>query len=514
MKLSKKHIRTLVQLFFLTLVGLIAVNHTLAESGQSIPFLASASVHAICPFGGVETFYQLLTTGSYIQKIHSSALVLMGIAFTLTIIFGPVICGWVCPLGSIQEWVGRLGKRLLGKRYNQLMPKRLDKILRYLRYVLLALVLYNTAVSGMLLFANADPYYALFHFWTGETAVAALVILGLTLGLSLVVERPWCKYACPYGALLGVFNPIRLFKIRRQPSSCIDCGNCDRACPMNIQVSNQLVVRDHQCISCLQCTSEQRCPVEKTVTFGKISSLVLGITVLGLMFGGISLGSALGIYQTESDKVPAKYSEGQAEGAYDPADIRGSYTLREVSELFEIDEAVLREAFQIPETADLSAFKSKDIEPLYENATEEIGNSSLQVFVALYKGLPISLADVFLPEPAVRLIEANNPALSPEEKAYLDTHTLILETAPAPAPATTPGQGAGSGSTETAAAEPAVNGQTTFKGLLDLGISQAQIEAVIQGPMPMTNLSVRDYCRDQGLAFSEVKAAFLELVKN
>lgn len=454
MKPAKKHIRTLVQLFFFTLVGLIAVNHTLAESGQSIPFLASASVHAICPFGGVETFYQLLTTGGYIQKIHSSALVLMGIAFTLTILFGPVICGWVCPLGSIQEWVGRLGKRLLGKRYNQLIPKRIDKILRYLRYVLLALVLYNTAVSGMLLFANADPYYALFHFWTGETAIAALVILGLTLGLSLVVERPWCKYACPYGALLGVFNPIRLFKIKRQPSSCIDCGNCDRACPMNIQVSDQQVIRDHQCISCLQCTSEQRCPVEQTVTLslnmpsaeqaakdkkqviGHVSGMVLGITVLGLMFGGISLGSALGIYQTESDKEPARYSEGQAKGAYDPADIRGSYMLKEVSELFEIDEAVLREAFQIPETADLSVFKSKDLEPMYENAPVEIGNSSLQVFVALYKGLPIALADEFLPEPAVRLIEANNPNLSAEEKAYLASHTLLLDAAPSVAPAT------------------------------------------------------------------------------
>ena len=181
MVVKNKRIRFAIQLFFFSLVGLIAVNHTLAETGGSIPFIGTASVHAICPFGGVETIYQLLTTGQYIQKIHASALVLMGIVFTLTILFGPVFCGWICPLGSFQEWIGKLGKRLLGKRYNRLVPKKLDNILRYLRYVVLGLVLYNTAVSGMLLFTNVDPYYALFHFWTGDTAVAALVVL----------ESPW-----------------------------------------------------------------------------------------------------------------------------------------------------------------------------------------------------------------------------------------------------------------------------------------------------------------------------------
>jgi polyferredoxin len=83
--------------------------------------------------------------------------------------------------------------------------------------------------------------------------------------LSLVVERPFCKYACPYGALLGIFNLFRIFKIRRNPSTCIDCKACDRTCPMNIPVSTGGAVRHHQCIACLKCTSEQACPVDKTV---------------------------------------------------------------------------------------------------------------------------------------------------------------------------------------------------------------------------------------------------------
>lgn len=532
MRTKEQKIRFGVQLFFFVLVGLIAVNHTLVETGASIPFLASASVHAICPFGGVETFYQLMTTGGYIQKIHSSALVLMGIVFTLTLLFGPVFCGWICPLGSVQEWVGKLGKRLLGKRYNHVVPKKLDQGLRYLRYILLVLVLYNTARSGMLLFANVDPYYALFHFWTGETAIAALVILGITLFLSLFVERAWCKYACPYGAMLGLFNPIRIFKIKRQAATCIDCGLCSNACPMNIEVSTKEAVKDHQCISCLKCTSDNSCPVGNTVQLmpsmkaaepakTKVKGTILGLIILVLMFGGIAATSALGLYSTENEKQPNRIEEGQSSGSYDPEDIRGSYTLQEISDLYEIEGAVLIEAFQLPEGTDLSTFKSKDIEALYADAGTEIGNGSLKVFVALYKNLPIFLADDYLLEPAVALIIENNPSLTEEQKVYLEGHTYKIEekpvsaetseqTAPAETVSSTPEAATPPASTSE---EPAINGQITFQGALDLGITKAQIEEIINGPMPATNLTVRSYCQDNGLSFSEVKAALSELVK-
>jgi ferredoxin len=83
--------------------------------------------------------------------------------------------------------------------------------------------------------------------------------------LSLLVERPFCKYACPYGAVLGLFNFIRMFRIKRNPETCIDCKACDRNCPMNIQVSTGRTVWHHQCITCMKCTSEQSCPVDRTV---------------------------------------------------------------------------------------------------------------------------------------------------------------------------------------------------------------------------------------------------------
>lgn len=258
-------IRSYIQIFFFLLIAAIAVNHGLEESGQGIPFLSAASLHALCPFGGVVTLFQTITKGTFVQKIHESALVMLYAVIALAVLFGPVFCGWVCPLGTLQEWIGKLGKRIFKKRYNRFMPISIDSKLRYLRYLVLALVVYVTAKSGVLLFVNVDPYYALFNFWTGDVALPALAILVLTMGGALFVERPWCKYACPFGAFLGIFNLFRIFKIKRESSTCIDCGACGRACPMNIEVDKKKVVRDHQCISCLVCTSEGACPVPETV---------------------------------------------------------------------------------------------------------------------------------------------------------------------------------------------------------------------------------------------------------
>lgn len=267
-KKLKPWYRTAVQIFFFVLVAAITANNYFHEQiGAALPFLATASTHAICPFGGVVSIYKFITVGTFVQKIHEASFVLMAIAFLLAIAFGPVICGWVCPLGTFQEWVGKLGRKIFGKKYNNFIPAKVDKYLRYLRYFVAIYVIYVTATTAKLMFQDVDPYYALFNFWSAEISVTALIVLGVTIVLSLFVERPWCKYACPYGAVLGITNLFRVFKIRRKASSCINCKLCDKACPMNINISNAGVLRDHQCISCMKCTSEDACPVADTVDF-------------------------------------------------------------------------------------------------------------------------------------------------------------------------------------------------------------------------------------------------------
>ena len=261
-------LRKIMQIGFFVLVALISLNHSMIDNGGVGIFSSKVSIHAICPFGGVETAYQLITSGSFLQKVRSSSVILLDIVLLLGFLFGPVFCGWICPLGSIQEWIGKLGRAWFGpKRYNHFVPAKLDAVLRYARYGVLAWVLYATITSAQLAFQAYDPFFALFHFWTGEAAPTALLVLSTTLFLSLFVERPWCKYACPFGALLGLTNLFRVFAIRRNASTCRPGGACAMLCPMNIPVSKKTVVRDHQCISCLECTSEACCPVKDTVVF-------------------------------------------------------------------------------------------------------------------------------------------------------------------------------------------------------------------------------------------------------
>lgn len=518
-----KRTRSYIQTFFFMLIALIALNKTLAEVGSGIPLLSEASLHALCPFGGVVTLYNLATLGLFIQKIHTSAVILMSIIFVLSILFGPVFCGWVCPLGTIQEWVGKAGKKVFKKRYNTFVPKTIDRYLRYLRYGVLLWVVFVTARSGYLMFEQVDPYNALFTFWSNEVEIPALVILSITLILSLFVERPWCKYACPYGALLGLTNKFRLFKLKRTPSTCISCNKCTKNCPMNIDVANQEIITDLQCISCFECTSERSCPVTNTVNMAtkpnkKIKLIYLGVVVLILIFGGIGATMAMDVWTTTSTKVPVKFKSGEAAGEYNPADIRGSYTFQQISDVFDIELSVLYEAFLIPMDTKGDEIQSKNLEALFGDSGVEIGNESMQLFVGLYKNLPIELDGTVLPKEATQFILDNNTQLTEEQRAYLETHTVqvgvlkpLSEGIVNEVSASATDSGTSSaGENETT--ENVVNGSATFQKVLDAGVTREEIEMIIQSSLPPTNQTVKDYCIANGLTFSSIKEQLNALI--
>jgi ferredoxin len=361
-----------------------------------------------------------------------SSVILMGLILLLAVLFGPVFCGWVCPLGTIQEWIGKVGRKVFGKRYNHFIPGRLDHYMRYLRYGVLVWVVFVIARSGQLLFERVDPYNALFTFWTKEAEMPSLIILALTLGASLLIERPWCKYLCPYGALLGLFNKFRIFKIIRNEESCISCGKCDRSCPMNIPVSNRKTVKDSQCISCLKCTSELGCPVEETVllknrdkTNKTVPAAAVAVIVLLLIFGGIGATAAAGVWTTDNDRTRTVAGNDISTGDAALEDVRGSTTFREAADAFGIDPETLLEAFSVTEAAGGAQMKIKDLEKLYDETGKEIGRGSVQLFIALYKGLPMELEDLYLPVNAVEILLRENPDLTEAQLVYIKNHEVV-----------------------------------------------------------------------------------------
>ncbi len=119
------------------------------------------SVHALCPYGALESLYTLLLTGSFIKKIYSGTVVLLGVTVVLAILFRRSFCGMLCPFGALQELFQKLRSITIKKRFE--IPEKVDGILRYLKYVVLVLTVFMAWLYGTLWMAPYDPYAAFSH---------------------------------------------------------------------------------------------------------------------------------------------------------------------------------------------------------------------------------------------------------------------------------------------------------------------------------------------------------------
>jgi len=176
-------------------------------------------------------------------------------------------CGWLCPVGTLSEGLWKLGRKILGA--NWIIPRRLDIPLRGLKYLLLGFFLY--AVAGMSLAALqaflASPYglvadVKMLYFFRDLSATAAITLAALAL-LSIFYQNFWCRYLCPYGALMGLaalFSPAR---IRRDTERCVDCAACAKACPAQLPVDKLITVKSAECMACLECVTA--CPTNQAL---------------------------------------------------------------------------------------------------------------------------------------------------------------------------------------------------------------------------------------------------------
>jgi polyferredoxin len=249
-------IRRTVQVAFLIFIVLASLRHSLFEET-----VTSASIDALCPFGAVETLWTAWTTGQFIPKTHPSNLVLGLAVLVATIAAGAAFCGWLCPFGTLQDGLTWLRTRL---RLPEVpVPARLDHWLRYGRYVMLGLILYMTISSVRLWFADYDPYRTifglgwLFEFNLAEHWLAYTIAIAILVG-SFFIPRFWCKYACPLGGVLSLFNHVSLLRISRTESTCKSCALCNRPCPMGIDVATANPFVSANCINCLECVDT--CP--------------------------------------------------------------------------------------------------------------------------------------------------------------------------------------------------------------------------------------------------------------
>lgn len=168
------------------------------------------------------------------------------------------------------------------------LPTWLDLPLLSLKYLLLAtfswLILWKMNLQELNAFHFSDYNLIsdakMLHFFLAPSLLAASIML-LLMALSFVIKNPWCRYLCPYGALLGLLAIFSPFQVRRDPQLCIDCKRCEKVCPASIKITARQTVRNSECIGCLECLPV--CPRKECLTLslpGKTAAPPLLLPIL------------------------------------------------------------------------------------------------------------------------------------------------------------------------------------------------------------------------------------------
>lgn len=246
--------RWLVRIAAVALIVTVAVRHSRDHGG-------APSVDAVCPFGAVESAWTWLTTGTALPKIQpSNVVVAIGLLISI-LLAGNVFCGWVCPFGTVQDVLTKVRTWL--RLPTVRLSARVDRLARHLRFVVLALVLVQSAMTARLWFADFDPFVTMFGLhWIFEPEPTKMWLgwglLAIVLITSVLIERAWCRYLCPLGGILSILGRASLFRIRRREDSCTGCNLCVTPCPMGIDVAKPVPAVSSDCIGCLECLAQ--CP--------------------------------------------------------------------------------------------------------------------------------------------------------------------------------------------------------------------------------------------------------------
>lgn len=198
---------------------------------------------------------------------------------------------------------------------------------------------------------------------------------------------------------------------------------------------------------------------------------------------------------------PLKFTTGEFAGQYNPRDIRGSYTLADISYYFDIPLEHLAIAYNLP-VDEAKTFQNKNYKYWFEGLIgdeRELGNGSVAFFVSLYTGLPLELHEpTYLLEQGAELLKSLDK-LTPEQLEYVTNHTITIEdAAPIPLDEFDPTEYEYDYEEEFV-----VDGSTTFGDLLDMGITKAQLENILGGEIPELDIRAKDYCVQENIPFSD-----------
>ncbi|GAB4339170.1 MAG: 4Fe-4S binding protein [Calditrichia bacterium] len=290
--------RRVVQSGFLLMILWIGIEFIIwvhqLEQGQTPTVSRPPGVEGFLPISALISLRYWILTGVF-NTIHPSALVLLLIIMGTAVFLKKGFCSWVCPVGFLSDGLAWIHKKIFD-RYLKL-PRWIDYPLRSLKYLLMGYFVFAVFVQMNLFDLQKfiySPYnrvadIKMLKFFAEMSATTFWVLVTLTL-LSIAIPYFWCRYLCPYGALLGPLSWLSPFKIRRNADTCIDCEKCSKVCPARINVHKAKTVRSDECHACLSCVAV--CPVKDTLYLSapknkwKLTSKQYGYILVGMFVVG------------------------------------------------------------------------------------------------------------------------------------------------------------------------------------------------------------------------------------
>jgi len=323
-----QRIRLSIQLAFIALNAVIGVQFykfvRFYETGVGQAGSRPAGVEGYLPIAGLMNLKAALLTGE-IPKIHPAGMFLIVAFLAISFIFRKTFCSWLCPVGTFSEYLWKLGRKFFKRNLN--VPRWLDIGLRGLKYLLLAFFLY--AVISMTprdIHSFLQSPYGLiadvkmlnFFRFLGQTG---LIVVGTLVLLSVVIQNFWCRYLCPYGALMGLASLFSPLKIRRNAESCIDCGKCAKACPSKLPVDQLVMIKSAECTACMECVAV--CPAEATLVFAApkkktIPAWAVAAGIAAIFLGTVGYAKATGRWNSPIPSQVYSYFINHAEEASHP----------------------------------------------------------------------------------------------------------------------------------------------------------------------------------------------------
>ncbi len=266
--------RRIVQLVFLALNAWIGLQFYLwvryyEHGGQTLYVPRPAGVEGWLPIAGLMNTKYLFLTG-HVPVIHPAAMFLFLAFLLMSLLLKKAFCAWLCPIGTFSEALWKLGRRFYGRNLH--LPHWVDIPLRGLKYLLLGFFAFfiGTMSAEALQSFMFTPYglitdVKMLNFFR-DISLTGLAVLGLLVLLSTLIQNFWCRYLCPYGALMGLVSLLSPVKIRRDETACIDCGKCAKVCPASLPVDQLVQIRSAECSACMVCVAA--CPAEHALQLG------------------------------------------------------------------------------------------------------------------------------------------------------------------------------------------------------------------------------------------------------